>query len=71
MLFMETTKHQLIKDIEKLLNSYEGLKDSTINAAILEYMDEEALKSIIGDLLKQKENSVTSNLDYLEQFKKY
>ena len=68
---METAKHQLIKDIEQLLNSYDGLKDSTINTEILEYMDETALKSIIDDLLKRKENVVTSNLEYLEQFKKY
>ncbi len=68
---METTKHQLIKDIEKLLNSYDGIKDSTINVSVLEYMDEASLKSIISDLLIQKEHSVSSNREYLEQFKKY
>ncbi len=68
---METTKQQLIQDIEKLLNSYDGLQNSTVNADILEFMDESTLKSIIGDLLKQKEHSITSNLDYLEQFKQY
>ena len=68
---METTKHQLIKDIEKLLNSYDGIKDSTINVSVLEYMDEASLKSIISDLLIQKEHSVPSNREYLEQFKKY
>ncbi len=68
---METIKHQLIKEIEKLLNSYEGMKDSSIDLNVLEYMDESTLKSIIGDLLDQKEKSITSNLDYLEQFKKY
>ncbi len=68
---METTKHQLIKDIEKLLNSYDGIKDSTINVSVLEHMDEASLKSIISDLLIQKEHSVSSNREYLEQFKKY
>ncbi len=68
---METTKYQLIKDIEKLLNSYEGLKDSAINANVLDCMDEASLKAIISDLLNQKENSLASNIDYLEQFKKY
>ena len=68
---METAKHQLIKDIEKLLNGYNGIKDSTISVSVLEYMDEEALRSIISDLLHQKEQTAASNLEYLEQFKKY
>jgi hypothetical protein len=34
-------------------------------------MDESALKGIIDSLLRQKEKTVESNLDWLEQFKKY
>ena len=68
---MEDTKHNLIKDIEKLLNSYEDVPPSTINPDILQYLDEASLKDIISDLLTQKENTVTDNLEYLEQFKKY
>jgi hypothetical protein len=68
---MEDTKYKLIKDIEKLLNSYEDLPPSTINPDLLQYLDESSLKDIISDLLTQKENTVTDNLEYLQQFKKY
>jgi hypothetical protein len=68
---MEDTKYKLIKDIEKLLNSYEDLAPSTIDPDLLQYLDESSLKDIISDLLTQKENTVTDNLEYLEQFKKY
>lgn len=64
-------KTELIADIEKLLNSYEGQKPTTINPALLEHMDEETLRSIIASLLDQKENTVASNHEWLEQFKKF
>ena len=68
---MNNEKHQLIRDIEKLLNGYGGHETTHINPDLLAYMDEQTLKSIIVSLLEQKEKAVTSNMDWLEQFKKY
>jgi len=65
-----TTKQQLLLDIENLLNSYEGGSITHINPAMLEFMDEESLKSIINSLLTQKEDVVSSNKVWIEQFKK-
>ena len=65
------TKEELIGDIEKLLNSYEGQQPTHINPALLSFMDEQTLKSIIASLLEQKEKAVENNLEWLEQFKKY
>ena len=67
---MEKKKKQLINDIEQLLNSYEGETTTNINPALLSYMDEKDLKDIIASLLKQKENIVDINKEWLEQFKK-
>lgn len=64
-------KETLIRDIESLLNGYDGLKNTTIDPAMLSFLDEAALKSIIASLLEQKEQIVESNLAWLEQFKKY
>ncbi|WP_345971496.1 MULTISPECIES: hypothetical protein [Sulfurimonas] len=64
-----STKQELINDIEKLLNGYGG--DTHINPEMLAFMDEQTLKSIIVSLLEQKEKTVESNLEWLEQFKKY
>ncbi len=67
-----STKEELIKDIETLLNSYEGETPPTvINPALLSFMDEETLKNIIDSLLRQKEHVNEDNLEWLEQFKKY
>lgn len=68
---MSNKKYQLIADIEKLLNSYEGGSVTYIDPSMLEFMDEATLKSIIDSLLRQKEKTVESNMDWLEQFKKY
>ena len=68
---MREEKKQLIQDIETLLNSYEGGTTTSLNIDMLEFMDENTLKSIIESLLKQKENIVENNLEWLEQFKKY
>lgn len=62
-------KQQLIQDIQNLLNTYEGLQPTAINPNLLEFMDEETLKSIIGTLLDQKEASKESDTQWLEQFK--
>lgn len=64
-----STKELLIEDIEKLLNSYRGLTPTTINPALLEFMDEATLKSIIGSLLDQKEAEKKADIEWLEQFK--
>ena len=64
-------KKQLINDIENLLNLYDGVHKTTINPALLEFMDENTLISIIDSLLNQKEYSKESDLEWLEKFKKY
>lgn len=68
---MESTKQQLINDIQNLLNRYDGLSPTTINPALLEFMDRDTLLSIISSLLKQQENTNQDNLEWLEQFKHY
>lgn len=67
---MDESKAALIQDIENLLNSYEGLS-TTINPKLLEFMSDDDLKSIIDSLLTQKEQTLESNKEWLEQFKKY
>ena len=64
-------KEKLIQDIQNLLNSYEGVHETSINPVLLEFMDEETLINIIDSLLKQKEASKESDLEWLEKFKKY
>lgn len=64
-------KKQLIIDIQNLLNTYEGIHKTTINPALLEFMDEKMLISIIDSLLYQKENSKESDIEWLENFKKF
>ena len=64
-------KKQLILDIQRLLNSYEGGSITHINPALLEYMSVDELKKIIEDLLIQKEKTVDENSMWLEQFKKH
>lgn len=64
-------KEKLIQDIQNLLNSYEGVHKTSINPDLLEFMDEDTLVSIIDSLLKQKEFSKESDLEWLEKFKKY
>lgn len=68
---MESTKQQLIDDIQNLLNRYEGLSPTTINPELLEFMDRDTLLSIISSILKQQENTNQDNLEWLEQFKQY
>lgn len=68
---MESTNRQLINDIQDLLNRYEGLSPTTINPALLEFMDRETLLQIISSILKQQENTNKDNLEWLEQFKQY
>lgn len=68
---MSAKKQQLIKDIQNLLNTYEGIHKTDINSNLLEFMDEETLISIIDNLLTQKEDSIRSNTKWLEKFKKY
>ncbi len=64
-------KEALIRDIERLLNSYEGQAPTQINPDLLAFMDETTLRSIIASLLDRKEKVVEENLEWLEQFKKY
>ena len=67
-----STKQALIDDIQTLLNSYgDEVPTTEINPALLEFMDDETLKNIIGSLLRQKETVNEDSLEWLEQFKKY
>lgn len=69
---MGSSKEKLIQDIETLLNSYgDDVPPTVINPALLAFMDEETLKSIIDSLLRQKESVNEDSIEWLEQFKKY
>jgi len=68
---MESTKEQLILDIENLLNRYDGLKPTHIDPALLQFMDRQTLLSIIDSILRQQEKTNESNIEWLEQFKKH
>lgn len=70
-LIMESTKEQLISDIENLLNRYDGIKPTHINPDLLQFMDRQSLLHIIDSLLKQQEKTNESNIEWLEQFKQY
>lgn len=66
-----STKEQLIEDIQKLLNTYNGINHTYINPTLLEFMDNATLISIIDSLLTQKESEKESDLEWLEKFKSY
>lgn len=68
---MESTKEQLIIDIENLLNRYEGVKPTHIDPALLQFLDRNTLLSIIDSILRQQEKTNESNIEWLEQFKQY
>jgi len=63
-------KEQLIQDIQNLLNSYDGVHETSVNPDLLEFMDENTLINIIDSLLIQKENAKELDTQWLEQFKK-
>ena len=67
---MNSKKETLIKDIQNLLNTYEGIHKTDINPNLLEFMDEDTLVNIINSLLFQKESAKESDVEWLEQFKK-
>ncbi|MEN4045172.1 hypothetical protein FJR45_06450 [Sulfurimonas sediminis] len=62
-------KEQLIKDIQNLLNSYDGIRPTSINPDLLQFMDEKTLIDTIDALLTQKEKNSVSDTEWLEQFK--
>ena len=64
-----STKVQLIEDIQNLLNTYDGIARTDINPALLEFMDQDTLISIIDSLLNQKEDNKESDIEWLEKFK--
>ncbi len=64
-----STKAELIKDIQNLLNTYDGVGKTDINPNLLEFMDQVTLLSIIDSLLTQKEDAKESDLEWLEKFK--
>ena len=66
----QSNKEKLIKDIQQLLNNYDGISITHINPALFEYMDEEDLKNIIADLLRQKEKFLQTETEWLQSFKK-
>lgn len=67
---MESTKEQLILDIENLLNRYGELEPTHIDPKLLHFMDRSTLLSIIDSILRQQEKTNESNLEWLQQFKK-
>lgn len=68
---MESTKEQLIHDIQTLLNRYEGVKETYIDPSLMEFLDRKTLLGIIDSILRQQETTNESNREWLEQFKKY
>jgi hypothetical protein len=68
---MESTKEQLIHDIENLLNRYGDTNPTYINPNLLQFMDKQTLLNIVNSLLRQQEKTNESNLEWLEQFKRY
>ena len=64
-----TRKEKLIDDIQQLLNTYEGVHETSINPNLLEFMDEDTLISIIDSLLVQKEASKEVDTEWLKTFK--
>lgn len=66
---MTKRQQDLIKDIQNLLNTYEGGSQTSINPALLEFMDEKTLIGIIDSLLDQKEDAKEADVEWLEQFK--
>jgi len=64
-----TRKEKLINDIEQLLNTYEGVHETSINPNLLEFMDENTLINIIDSLLTQKEASKEVDTEWLKTFK--
>ena len=66
-----TDKNKLIVDIQNLLNTYDGINTTSINPNLLEFIDEDTLKSIINNLLDQKESLTEIDVQWLEKFKKY
>ncbi len=67
---LDTDKSKLINDIQKLLNTYDGVCETSINPSLLEFMDKNTLISIIDSLLIQKEDIKESDMQWLEQFKR-
>lgn len=68
---MESTNEQLIIDIENLLNRFEGHNTTHIDPKLLSFLDRQTLLSIIESLLRQHEQTNSSNVEWLEQFKRY
>ena len=66
----KSDKSKLIEDIQQLLNDHKGGSVTHINPTLLEYMDEDELKAIIDDLLRQKERFLETHTEWLDQFKK-
>lgn len=62
-------KEKLITDIQNLLNSYDGIQQTSINPSLLEFMDKETLISIVDSLLSQKEETTKPDTQWLDKFK--
>jgi len=63
------TKEELLTDIEKLI-AY-GREESTINPALLEYLEIDDLISTKKKLLERVGKLSEEDKEWLEQFKKY
>ena len=67
---MDTRKNKLIIAIQELLNSYDDINSTSINPALLEFMDEKTLLNIVDSLLTQKEDAKEVDTQWLDKFKK-
>ncbi len=63
-------KQKLIRDIQNLLNTHEGVSKTDVNPKLLEFMNESDLKNIISCILEQKESQQDEDINWLQQFKK-
>ena len=64
------TKEELLADIEKLIR-YDKSDKQTINPALLDYLDELSLISIMKKLLERVGTLSEEDKEWLQQFKKY
>ncbi|MFA6759722.1 MAG: hypothetical protein WCR69_01605 [Sulfuricurvum sp.] len=64
-----STNEELIKEIESLLNSYDGVAPTSINSDLLRFMSRDDLLGIVDSLLDQKESHLSPDLEWLEKFK--
>ena len=66
---MSHEKEKKLKEIEKLFQTF-SKDDLEIDPYVLKYLSLEALQEIELRLLQKREDVITNNHDWLQQFKK-